>query len=66
MLRTISGNFRRTSIAVAPIQLLDLNWDKDRKKWKFDKIELEKPTLETLLDKVDEVNRKNAIESNLD
>ena len=66
MLRTISGNFRRTSIAVAPIQLLNLNWDKDRKKWKFDKIELEKPTLETLLDKVDEVNRKNAIESNLD
>ena len=66
MLRTISGNFRRTSIAVAPIQLLNLNWDKDKKKWAFDSIELEKPTLETLLDKIDEVNRKNAVESNLD
>lgn len=69
MLRTISGNFRRTSIAVAPIQVAGLKWDEKKKgknKWTFERIITDKPPLETLLDKEDQIGLKNKVDYNLD
>lgn len=63
MLRTYSPSFHDTTIAVAPIQLLNLSYKNN--KWTFENIELNKPPLEELLTS-DQIHLKNKIEKNLD
>lgn len=66
MLRTHNAGFRDTTIAVAPIQLLNLKYDRTKKgKWGFSDIELNKPSLQELLTS-DQLHRKEKVEKNLD
>jgi hypothetical protein len=66
MLRAIDGRFRDTTISVAPIQLLGLAYDKNKragKHWNFEKIRLDAPVIEDLLE--EEPTRRKKVESNL-
>lgn len=66
MLRTHNAGFRDTTIAVAPIQLLNLKYDRTKRgKWGFSDIELNKPSLQELLTS-DQLHLKEKVEKNLD